>query len=391
MELFKREDIRSIIEKYLDSDPAQLALKLNVERDVREAVCTQIKMLKRAAEKLPSLYEARCWLPQRAFEQSTSEAVANVKFSCSGKLAFDLTCGLGIDSLSLSHRYERVISIEPDSELAEVVKNNMQQLGVNNVEVISTTAEEFLENWSGENPDLIYLDPDRRDGAGKKVVVFEDCSPNVIELLPRMLSLSQKVVIKCSPLFDVDQVFAMFGARASVEIVSYRGECKELLITLRKDDVVSEDILTAIVIGKDNTTRIGTANRLPLGVRPEWKNDYNYLFVPDVALCRAKLLRMIFPLDAYIVSENGYVFANEIPEHFCGHYFEILSISNYRPKEIVTLLRNENISRATIMQRDFDKLNSDIAKELKIKEGGSRKLAFTTIEGVRKMILLKQD
>ncbi len=389
MQLFKRSDVRELIEKNIDADPAKLALKLNVDRDVREAVCMQIKMLKRAKSKLPRHYQSRCWLPQLALEQATSEVVAAEKFSGNGLLAFDLTCGLGVDSQALARRYERVISIEPDAELAEVVRHNLQLLNIKNVEVVCTTAEEFIANWKGENPDLIYLDPDRRDVAGKKVVVFEDCSPNVKEMLPRMLAISQIIVIKCSPLFDADQAFAIFGSLASVEVISHRGECKELLITLHSRSAEPRNLLSATVIDRDRTKRIAVNERLTLGVKPLWRDDYRYLFVPDVALCRAKLLRSIFPSEAYIVSENGYVFADEVPEQFCGQYYEIRAIMSYRSKEIMTLLRNENLKQATLLQRDFDKQNSEIAKELKIKEGGTFKMAFTTIENVRKVIFLR--
>jgi hypothetical protein len=55
----------------------------------------------------------------------------------------------------------------------------------------------------------------------------------------------------------------------------------------------------------------------------------------------------------------------------------------------MALLRNENLKQATLLQRDFDKQNSEIAKELKIKEGGTFKMAFTTIENVRKVIFLR--
>ena len=390
MQLFEQSEIREIIETHITSDPVKLALKLKLPREQREAVCEQVKMLQRAADKLPLHYEARCWLPQRAFEQSTSEAVAAAKFGERGRLAFDLTCGLGVDTMALARNFEQVISVSADQQLADVVEHNLKLLSIDNVVIVRTTAEEFLANWNGENPDLIYLDPDRRDVDGKKVVVFDDCSPNVNALMPKMLELAPKVIIKCSPLFDVDEAFRIFGDRAAVEVVSYRGECKEVLISVHRDAAERDKLLSAVVINQGRIGRVTSSVRKPHSPNPTWTGQYKYLFAPDVALCRARLLGAVFGTDAYVVSENGYVFADEIPENYCGQVYRVEQILRYRAREISALLKSENTTRATLLQRDFDVINSEIASELKIKEGGSRLLAFTTVQGQRIVIFCEK-
>lgn len=390
MQLFEQPEIRDIIEKYIGSDPVKLALKLKLPREEREAVCEQIKMLQRAADKLPEHYKARCWLPQRAFEQSTSEAVAAAKFSEKGRLAFDLTCGLGVDTMALARNFEQVVSVAADSELADVVEHNLKLLSIDNVVIVRSTAEEFIANWSGANPDLIYLDPDRRDGDGKKVVVFDDCSPNVNALMPKMLELCPKVIVKCSPLFDVDEAFRLFGDRAEVEVVSYRGECKEVLISVCRDGANRDKLLSAVVVDRNQVSRFAASVRKPNVHNSNWAGVYKYLFAPDVALCRAKLIGSIFGANSYIVSENGYVFADEIPEQYSGYIYEIESIHPYKVRNISAMLKAEDVSRATLLQRDFDKSNSEIASELRIKEGGSRLLAFTTVQGQRIVIFCEK-
>ena len=142
MQLFEQPEIRDIIEKYIGSDPVKLALKLKLPREEREAVCEQIKMLQRAADKLPEHYKARCWLPQRAFEQSTNEAVAAAKFSEKGRLAFDLTCGLGVDTMALARNFEQVVSVAADSELADVVEH-ITHTGLARRHVVTIRAEQL--------------------------------------------------------------------------------------------------------------------------------------------------------------------------------------------------------------------------------------------------------
>ena len=64
--------------------------------------------------------------------------------------------------------------------------------------------------------------------------LLEDCSPDVKRLLPSLLQLSPLVVIKASPLFDIDEAFRLFGEECSVEIISVHGECEEVLMEIHR-------------------------------------------------------------------------------------------------------------------------------------------------------------
>ena len=60
-----------------------------------------------------------------------------------------MTCGLGIDTMALAEHFERVVSIERDEVLAEVVRYNMSLLGIQNVEVVTASSEEYVASTSG--------------------------------------------------------------------------------------------------------------------------------------------------------------------------------------------------------------------------------------------------
>ena len=51
--------------------------------------------------------------------------------------------------------------------------------------------------------DCIYIDPARRSLSGSKVFLLEDCTPNVLELLPTISEVSPFLLIKCSPMADI--------------------------------------------------------------------------------------------------------------------------------------------------------------------------------------------
>ena len=232
--------LRDYIAGHLSDDPGRVALSL---REHGALIATQIKYLQRARVKLPSYYAALCILPPLSFEQSSSEETASVK-RYSGDTCLDLTCGLGVDAFYLSKRFRQVIAVERNAELSEIARINFRLLGVQNIRVVNSPAEAFLEQLRGQTQttpdrnsgtiDLIYIDPARRDDQGKKVWLLEDCSPDAKALMPQLLALAPKVVVKASPLFDVDEAFRLFGDTASVEIVSVRGECKEVLIEVSR-------------------------------------------------------------------------------------------------------------------------------------------------------------
>ncbi|MFQ8807206.1 MAG: hypothetical protein ACLR8Y_21965 [Alistipes indistinctus] len=168
--------LRDYIAGHLSDDPGRVALSL---REHGALIATQIKYLQRARVKLPSYYAALCILPPLSFEQSSSEETASVK-RYSGDTCLDLTCGLGVDAFYLSKRFRQVIAVERNAELSEIARINFRLLGVQNIRVVNSPAEAFLEQLRGQTQttpdrnsgtiDLIYIDPARRDDQGKSMV-----------------------------------------------------------------------------------------------------------------------------------------------------------------------------------------------------------------------------
>ena len=214
-----REESRQTVLKYLDERPERLALRLGGGGAL---LATQLKYLQRARTKLPSYYRARCILPPLAFEQASSEAVAAEK-RYGGALCIDLTCGLGVDSAHFSKSFDRVIAVERDPVTARVAAVNFSLLGISNIEVVNDSAEHFIESFPG-TADLVYADPARRGEGNRKVFRFEECSPDIVSLLPAIREKTRRVVVKASPLFDIDEAFRLFGDRITVDIVSRQGE-----------------------------------------------------------------------------------------------------------------------------------------------------------------------
>ncbi len=291
----------------------------------------------------------------------------------------------------LSRRFRRVVSLERDPVLALVARYNFERLEARNIEVICTSAETFVAEFAG-TADLIYADPARRDGANRRLVRLEECSPDVRSLMPRLRQIARRIVVKASPLFDTDEAFALFGGEVSVEAVSLRGECKELLIDLPGTDrPEGPGLLRATAIGRG--TRTFRPEQLRDG-KPDAGFDppYDYLLVPDVSLYKIRAARCYLQsAGAFAASETGYGFARHLPDDFLGHAYPIEEIVPYRPKALKALFKARGIERLNLLKRDFPLDAEQIARATGIRQGGNGMAAFTTVDGRRIAVMLSEE
>ena len=188
--LLKTPEARQLLADNAHTDPSVFALKNRAP-----VLATQLKYWQRSRAKLPSLFAVQAIVPPLAFEQCSSELAASAK-AVSGKRCLDLTCGLGVDTQHFAKYFEEVVSIEQNEVLSEIVRYNLDLLGIKNAHILRGTAGNFVENYVGEPFDLIYIDPARRDTGGKKVFLPEDCSPNIVELLPKLKTIGKRILVK---------------------------------------------------------------------------------------------------------------------------------------------------------------------------------------------------
>lgn len=171
-----------------------------------------------------------------------------------GKIA-DLTGGLGVDSWAFSEVAEKVLYNEMNPALAAAARHNFKALGVTNIFIkhSEATPGTIKDIFGDFRPDVIFLDPARRDSAGKKVFLLEDCSPDVLKILPELFGISRFVLLKLSPMADItmaverlDRTYEEYLEKTSgkgwngqwvreVHVVASGGECKELLILLDRE------------------------------------------------------------------------------------------------------------------------------------------------------------
>lgn len=362
----------------LQVTPEQAALKSG-----SSTIATQIKYLQRAERKLPSFYAARAVIDRQGFEQCSSQASARSKFeNVEGRLAIDLTAGLGVDSYALSENFDRVISVEMNPLRAQITAHNLALLGAHNVEVVCADAESFLQANEGLKADLIYIDPSRvEQGAnGRRVYSLEDSSPNILKIIEPMRRIAKRVIIKLSPLFDIDECFRLFGAEISVEVVSLGGECKEVLVRIGWADRSS---IINTILRKDSKEQYRYLRTMELAKGNDKVTEARYLSVADVSLLKSRTLnqylRTTYPNTE--TNTEGYVISAEPLVNFAGQSFRITSVEPYAPKKIRKRLKELGITRATIAHYLFPYSSEQIARDLGLRSGGTQRLFFSIYQG----------
>ena len=107
----------------------------------------------------------------------------------SGKLALDLYAGVGLFTLPLARRFNRVIGVEADTRTAQCAHENIKQAGLHNVDFHNSNAERWLKSFSQSlsvTPDLVVLDPPRAGAA--------DAVSHIAALKPARISY-----VSCDP------------------------------------------------------------------------------------------------------------------------------------------------------------------------------------------------
>lgn len=380
IDIMATEEFRQSVLRNIERDPVVVALDKHVKS--ASLVATQVKYLQRAKHKLPRLYSAGCIIPPRAFEQSSSEQSAGVKAISGGSL-LDLTCGLGIDTMTFAERFDRVVALERDEVLARVVRYNLGLLGITNVEVVNTSAEEYLQQCQ-EHFDWVFVDPDRRSAEGKKMVRMEDCSPNILEQMPNIERVAKRLGVKLSPLFDVEEARRLFPC-SEVEVVSIAGECKELNVYTE----AQKECLRIVIVGVGVWEYDFDATTISPTVALFDADRAKYLIIPDVAMQKGRVAVAEFSPYAQIWSNNGYAFASELPEgKIPAKVYEIERIERYNPKQLRKEFRGVGVE---ILKRDTQLSVDGVRKATSMRAGSEHMMAITAIGSDNWVVHIKRQ
>ena len=450
-ELCINDNVKDFIKRHLNDDVNKLALSKFPEEIDKQFVIRQIQARQVLSKKLPSWAESdELIFPKKlSLEQCSSELTAKYKAlllsanphespqkisadscelvdekvstnqhkstrmisadSCElvdeKTILVDLTGGMGVDTSFLSDNFDKTYYVEMQEELCDIARHNFKILN-KNIEVVNDNAEHFLMTC-GE-VDCIYLDPARRDEYGRKMVSLHDCSPDVAELQDVLFEKAKTVMVKLSPMLDIDIVKKELKNIKEIHIVAVRNECKEILVILGQQ---------ATDNGQQSSSITHGSQLIATDLRENWNFSFTedeeqnaewtladkvgrYLYEPGVAFMKAgcfKLLSQKYNLGK--LHRNSHLYTSDVlAPDFPGRIFEVINVVPFDKKVKKNLWETTSLSsqltahssqpKASIAVRNFPLSAEELKKNLGLQDGGEFYIFGTTMKGEKKIVVL---
>lgn len=313
--------------------------------------------------------------------------------NCHASCMTDLTGGFGVDFSFTSCAFTAATYVERSEQLCHIVEHNLPLLGLNNATVVCADAVEYLSTVEPQT--MLFLDPARRDEHGAKTVMLADCTPDVVQLLPKLLEKSRFTMLKLSPMLDWHKaVDDLQGAVREVHIVSVGGECKELLLVL--STVVESELK---VYCADLSTASDTpslfvytpGSSAPVVNSKLKTQNSKFVHEPNASIMKAGCFdELAAAYGVSPVSRNSHLFLSDEPiEGFPGRSFVVERVTTMNKGELRKAL--VGIEKANIATRNFPLTVAELRKRLKIKDGGDVYIfATTTAEGEHLLLISRK-
>ncbi|MDB5241621.1 MAG: hypothetical protein JWP57_2246 [Spirosoma sp.] len=395
---------KEFIRHHLTDDVRQLVLRPHPASIDIKQVAAQIAARQKAREKLPTWYASDdvVFPPALSVEQASSEQTAHYKASLvGGKQLLDLTGGMGIDTWGFAQRVDQVIYVEHRPELAELAAYNLSQLGATNVMVQVGDGLAIVDQLS-QPADWIYLDPHRRDEQGGKVVRLADCEPDVsrVDVLASLLHQADKVLLKTSPLVDLDGTIRQFAAGSkisgqnaveSIHVVAVQGEVKEVLFVLTKHETAIDTIeINAINLLTDSTIRFAFKREEERQTHVALGNPQHYIYEPNAAVLKAGAFRLAATRFGLVkLAPNSHLYtSSDYKGDFPGRIFQLDHVIKPNQTELHQLVPS---GKANLTVRNFPQSVAELRKKLKLSEGGDTYIFATTLmNGDKRLLITKK-
>ena len=388
-----------------NEDTARLLLSASRYPDIdMPAAVQQIEGRRAARDKWPGLLQCEEFLypPRLNREQASSEAVASKRVeACLEDLSLDghfvadpatlhvadLTGGMGIDTLAWAKMCKEVEYVEHDMALCSLMEHNRLALGVDNLRIHHDDSIEWLQARAEEHRvfDIIFIDPARRDNHGRKMVGFDSCDPNILEHLPLLRRCCRFLIVKASPMIDIDLGCRQLKKVENVFILAYRGECKE--VAFMCSNTHNLPLIHSIVADADNRQYFCFTRSEERDADLCLADEIGeYLYEPNAAVMKAGPYAMLcqeYDVDA--LARNTHLFtADYFVENFPGRIFHVLREVALNKKAIKEILPD---GKAHVVTRNYPVPAADLQRQLGLHEGGDLFVVATTV-GSRRCGLL---
>lgn len=351
----------------------QKALRAAYDEDLVRHALTLADLRQRAAAKFTCAQDL--WLDRQGLEQATSEVVARYKAQRFAGSVWDLCSGIGSDAAAIAEHGD-VLAF--DNNPASCLRSLW------NAEVWGRQGRVAVECRDVTELDvtgqLVHIDPDRRPGAGSRMLRVEDYVPG-LEVLHRYQEQARGGAIKLSPASN-------FGGKfhnCEVELISLGGECKEATIWFGELAGTAPYRATVLPAGL-------TLAGHPLDVLAERSTLGTWIYDPDPAVVRAGLVDLL-------AETLGLRRLDEAEEYLTGDHhvdspfvqgFEVLESLPNQEKEIRQALRRREFGQLEIKCRHIPIAASELRRRLPLTGKRPGVLLFVREQGKARAVIAQR-
>lgn len=294
----------------------------------------------------------------------------------------DLCCGIGSDAFAFARAGWQVTGCDLDPVRVEMARLNAAALGLTaRFEVADVTQIDLRAR-------LLFFDPARRTGDGKRIFDVEQYQPP-LSLIERFHAESWGV--KVSPGVDMEQISPYCGAQTHLAFISVRGDLKEACLIYASADeaclVPTRDRTRAVLLtGNEALEWVGAAAETSLREPRQW------LVEPDPALIRAGLVADAAREfgGAQLDESIAYFTTDDKPESVWVRAWRILDWMPFNGKKLQAYLRERGVGTVTVKKRGTAVTPEVLIPQLKLKGSESRTLVLTRYAG-RQIVLICEN
>lgn len=383
------ESFFAYVKQHLGEDPMRLRLKKSPSADFStDLAITQIEARGRRLEKkIPDWYtHERVVFPSLlSTEQCSSQETATYKQRLvRGNMLCDLTGGLGVDSYFMAKCVDEAVYVEQNPLYCHVARHNFIALDMPHITVCNSDCNTFLTE-SSLSFDTIFIDPARRGKSQERLFALADCEPNVLEMMPVLLSRCKRLIIKLSPMVDISMLRQEIGRPCHLYVVSLNNECKEILAVIDaepSENKLDECDVTCAVIGRNEDVKELSFcyDNEPQAPCPIATEVGAYLYEPDTALLKAGMFRSLCNIYNNVekLHKNSHLYTSQVMiDNFAGRSFKVIEVLPFSSSLCKGFAKQ--YASCNITTRNFPLSAVELRKKLKVRDGGDVYLFATTL------------
>jgi hypothetical protein len=302
-------------------------------------------------------------------EQASSYPVAKYRaqrFVDAGyETVIDACCGCGSDAIILAQAGLNVKAFDINEITAIFAKKNTEVCQV--TDKVSVEVGDCTEVNLGDG--AIMLDPARRKGS-KRIINPEQWSPSP-EAIGELVKNRPGACLKLSPSTDVDLLLELFPEPDEIEVISYRGEAKEMVFWYG-------NLATGVA---RRATKLPDADSVAGDLQPQATTAdeiSTFIFDPNPALVRSGLLGMVAAehnlqnIDPHI----GYLTGDKQLSNPFLTCLKVLGYDSLDPRKIRVLMKENEVNTIQIRKRGISESPANLKKRFLPKSYGDKHCTF---------------